>query len=167
MKRVKSGFTLVEVLVFAAATSIFILLTFGTLTSFLRSRNRTKKLSQLQETNAYIFNELTQEIHWSSELDSDSLPNELKLVQTQDEEAAIETEIIFRIDSQNRFLKNDAPISSPQVKVTDFQVANRAAAGNIPCVSIYLRLEYPDLRQDLILENRTTISFRKTKFKTT
>lgn len=158
-KQKTKGFTLVEIIIFTAVSGIFIVLVFSVLNSFLRSRTTARRLSALQETTTYVFNDLTQEIHWSDEAEPST--NYLKLIQIESDET--ELEIIYQVDSQGRLLKNEEPISLPRVVVNNFTITNRAPEDKVPCLEIELSLEYSGSKPKIVAENKTTISLRKTK----
>jgi len=161
------GFTLVEVIIFMAVASIFIVLIFSVLNSFIKSRSTAKKLGTLQQTATYVFNELTQEIHWSDRIEPADLPNTLTLIQIQPDDTEIEVTFSL-LDGQLRKETGPSspePISPPEVIVSRFEVFNRAS-GEIPCLEIKLYLEYAQSEPTVLAESQTTISLRKTKFKT-
>lgn len=150
------GMSLMETLIFMAVVSIFVMTLLAVLNSFFKSRNTVRKLNILQNVTAHIFNQLTQELHWSDEveiIEGDFL-DELRLVSGEEE-------IIFRVDEEGRFLKNDEQLSLSEATVTLFKVTNLAQEGKVPCLQIRLKFEHADAKPEVVLENRTTISLRR------
>ncbi|MFC1790819.1 PilW family protein, partial [Patescibacteria group bacterium] len=161
-KVTRKGLTLIETLLFVALTGIF--LTFGTavMNGFLKSRNRARKMSSLQETSTYILDQLTQEIHWSQE--AEIFPKELKLTRTLPDDTIQETTFILEND---RLLKNNAPLSPETIRVNNFEVTDVTAGEETPCLKIELGLEVIVSDPILMSENQTTISLRKNEFQPT
>ena len=126
------------------------------LNSFFKSRNTVRKLSDLQQVATYIFNQLTQELHWADavEIIEDDSLDELRL-------SSGEEEIIFRVDEEGRFLKNSEPIFPSETLVTLFKVTNLAQEDEIPCFQVRVGVEYTGIKPKVVLENKTTISLRK------
>lgn len=167
MKLIKTkklrGFTLVELLVFTAVASIVMILLLSILISFLKTRNTAKKLSALQDVASYVFNELTQEIHWNDVIEiptMGSTANELKLIQNPGEPT--ETATTFGVSGDGQLLKNGQPISLLEVKVNSFTLINHAqSSDDIPLLEIFLGLEYKNSKPRILSEHKTAISLRK------
>ena len=131
------GFTLVELLVFVAVGNIVIVFLLSIMISFLKSRNRAQKLNLLQDTAVYVFNELTQEVHWSEDVLASG--SELTLLQSRADKEDPETEpdileVNFKIDD-GRFVKTVAingvtesatTLSLPEAEVASFLVTDIA-----------------------------------------
>lgn len=160
------GFTLVELLVFTVIAGIVMILLLSILISFLKTRNTAKKLSALEDVATYVFNELTQEIHWSDVVEiptTDSTANELKLIQSPGEPTEVAT--TFGVNGNGQLLKNTQPISLPEVSVNSFTVVNHAQSEDeIPLLEIFLELEYRDSKPRILSEHKTAISLRKKSF---
>lgn len=157
------GLTLIELLVYAAVAGIFIVLILSILNSFFKSRNTVRKLSLLENSLTLVFNDFTQEIHWSD--DASINGDVLTLTQTETNDGSGQVEVEYKV-SNGQLLKNGNPITPPQVTVTTFEVKNVAPEGKIKCLEITLELEHTGADPKILAENKTTISLRKTKFQT-
>lgn len=169
-KKTIKGFTLTELLVFTAIASVVMVILLSILISFLKSRGTAKKLSALEDVASSVFNELTQEIHWSDAIDPDALPQLLKLIQVQDDET--ELEVVFEViesDDIGQLFKKvggepSIPISLPEVDINSFTITNLAEPDEIPLLEIQLELQYPDPQKTILSDYKTTISLRKKGF---
>lgn len=159
--KLTKGFTLTEMLVFTAISAIVMVVLLSILMDFLRTRERAKKLSALQDVAVYIFNDLTQEIHWSDSIEPEDFTSGHILTLVKEEQPPVRYEVIDK-----EFLKNGEPISLPEIKINSFTVTNQASLGDVPLLEIQLELQYPDPKIRILSEQSTMISLRKTTFET-
>jgi len=163
-KHLSSGFTLVEISMVLGISAVFLVLALGILNSFFQSRSRVKKINALQETTAYIFNQLTQEIHWSQAAVISDQGKKLALTFINPENQE-EVESVFSLDANGRLLKNDAHLSSSEVIFNSFEVKDLIdEEDKVPCLQIKISLEYANGKPRIISENQTTISLRRYQF---
>jgi Tfp pilus assembly protein PilE len=157
------GLTFIELLVYITVVGILILLILSILNSFFKSRNTVRKLSLLENSLAYVFNDFTQEIHWSE--DADITNSTLTLSQTEITNGESQVDVEYKV-VVGQLRKDNKAITPPQVVVRDFEVKNVAAAGKIKCLEITLELEHTGADPKILAGSKTTISLRKTQFKT-
>jgi type II secretory pathway pseudopilin PulG len=155
------GFSLAEILVFMALISVMVVILLSVLASFYRSRSTARKLSALQDATTFIYNDLTQEIHWSDAAEISPHQDELILVQVQADGEI--KQVDYWVDETGQLYKNDAPLTTAKVVTNRFEIINRAEPDQVPCLEIQLGLEYADSQPKIIAEQKTTISLRKKK----
>lgn len=156
MKKTRRGFTLVELLV---ATTLGAIVTLGALrvvNNLYQSQRTARKISELLNATEPLFNQLTQDIHWAQSYDLNG--NTLFLFDHNQDPIAS-----YRIDG-DALLRNNDPLFEDNIRLTHFDVTNRAPASQLPLLEISLGLEHQSQQgSQATLDTKTTISMRQSE----
>lgn len=151
----RSGFTLIEFIVFFAISTVVAMALFAILTNFIRSREHVFFGNRLLASSETVFNQLTLDIHDTAEIEISDL-DRFELTLFNDEI------VIYQFDQDNgRLTRNNQQLHTDTIKVADFRIIPRSPDGELPIFEFKLHLKSHDSRAAKAeLQRKTTISLR-------
>lgn len=129
----KNGFTLLELIVGMAIAALIFLAVSSLIVLLFSSNTRTKQLDQLAQTKNDLQIELSNTIKWGQDISFTNSPAQISV-----------DSVVYRLDSEQIY-KNDVPLTSFLVRVTNMEIHNYSVNPQYVSLDITVDLEHKNI----------------------
>lgn len=132
----KKAFTLLEILIALALSSMIFLLVSSLLVTMLTTNTKNSRKEVFEQTKNDISVSLSNDIRWAEKVSF--TPNDPATININD------NSVVYEVKN-NALVKNSEPITPDNIKIVSFTVENRSNDANLGSYNINIEMEHAQL----------------------